>query len=1053
MQKMLEFFISNKLLVNILIVVVFIFGIYSFLHIQQDVMPSVDFDLMFIEVFYPGASPSDVEVNAVVPIEREIAKITGIEEYTSLSIENSGSIFITIDSDVDDKQSVKDEVFRSITLGNIPDLPSEIEDIRIVDRNPKLREVYAIAVFPKDTIGVSEAELYAYVDRLEDKLLKVTGVSDVKETGYRDSEIHINVNPNKAKRLQVSLNEIVQSIQTRNIRSTGGTIQSLYEEQSVVTIGQFDDPMDVGDVIIRSTFTGTRVRIKDIAHVEDGFEEENVQVRVNKEKAVVLGIVKKANADIMTTVDNIKNLLKNDKELASEKFDIRVVSDGSLSIDALLKVVESNAIIGFILVIFVLLIFLDFRTSFWTAFGLPISMLIVMAFMYLAGYTLNILSLCAMIMVLGMLVDDGIVIAENVYAKKRSGMSPIEATTGGILEVIPPVVASHITTIVAFLPALMITGRMGKFIAVFPIVVTVMLIASFFEAIFILPSHLAHSKIALKKGKDWFEPITRFYERILKKVLKWRYLVVVVFIGILIGAIFISRDTIKNFVLFYDDSAEKININLDAPKGTSLEAMADLTSEVEDRVQKIIPEELLISSMASIGKHYKRQISAEKYENWATVGIALIPKSERTATAKDIIAELRREINVKKLPQFTKIQMSAEKMGPSTGEAFNVKIIGHNKGDVDSVRAQMEAFLATIPGVKDIGNDQIGGKKELILKFNYEHLAGLGLTVQDVASTVRTAYYGTNATSIETSDKKLNFRVKVDDAFQKNEKFLLQLLIPNRQGRLIRIGDVASIESRESAANINHYDGARAVTVTADVNEDVITPSQVTRMVMEEFRDVPRLFPNIYLEVGGEARETMMSIVDLAIAFAIASLLIYLVLILLFKSLSQPFVILLTIPFGVVGALVAFTAHGIPLTFLGIIGIIGLSGVVVNDSVVMIHFINKIFAGSSAPDKKQAIDAIATGAKKRLRPIILTTVTTVAAVMPTVYGIGGTSQMIVPVVMAMAYGLLFATLLTLVFTPSLYMINTDIRRLFTDTKKMDLRRIFHRKAKKKEFIK
>ncbi|GAI86755.1 unnamed protein product, partial [marine sediment metagenome] len=340
----------------------------------------------------------------------------------------------------------------------------------------------------------------------------------------------------------------------------------------------------------------------------------------------VLGIVKKANADIMTTVDNIKNLLKNDKELASEKFDIRVVSDGSLSINALLKVVESNAIIGFILVIFVLLIFLDFRTSFWTAFGLPISMLIVMAFMYLTGYTLNMLSLCAMIMVLGMLVDDGIVIAENVYAKKRSGMSPIEATTGGTLEVIPPVVASHITTIVAFLPTLMITGRMGKFIAVFPIVVTVMLIASFFEAIFILPSHLAHSKIAFKKGKDWFEPITRFYERILKKVLKWRYLVVVVFIGILIGAIFISRDTIKNFVLFYDDSAEKININLDAPKGTSLEAMADLTSEVEDRVQKIIPEELLISSMASIGKHYKRQISAEKYENWATVGIALIPK-------------------------------------------------------------------------------------------------------------------------------------------------------------------------------------------------------------------------------------------------------------------------------------------------------------------------------------------------------------------------------------------------------------------------------------------
>ena len=1031
MQKLLEYFLNNRLLINIMVIMVAIFGTYSFLHIQQDVMPAVDLNMMFINVVYPGASPSDIEMNAVVPIERELAKISGIEEYTSLSIENSGSIFITIDSDVDNKQSVKDEIFRNITLGNVPDLPSEIEDIRIIDRNPKLREVYAIAVFPKDTFGISETELYAYVNRLEDKLLKVTDVSDVNKIGYRDREIHINVNPNTAARLQVSLNEIVNSIQTRNIRSTGGTIQSLYEEQSVVTIGQFDDPMDVGDVIIRSTFTGTRVRIKNIAHVEDGFEKENVQVRVNKEKAVVLEIVKNANADIMTTVDNIKNLLKNDKELASDKFDIKVVSDSSLSINALLNVVKSNAIIGFILVIGVLLIFLDFRTSFWTAFGLPVSLLMVIVFMYIAGYTLNLLSLCAMIMILGMLVDDGIIIAENVYAKKRSGMAPIKATIAGTMAVIAPVTASHITTIVAFLPMLMITGRMGKFIAVFPVVVTVMLIASFLEAVFILPNHLAHSKTTFKKSKDWFEPIAQFYERILKKVLKWRYLVVVIFIFILIGAIFISSNTIKNFVLFYDDSAEKINVNLDAPKGTSLQAMADLTSEVEDLVLKIIPEELLVSSMASIGKHYRRQISAEQYENWATLAITLIPKSERGPTAQNIIAELRKAINVKKLPQFTKIQMSAEKMGPPLGEAFNVRIIGNNEETVDSVRTEMQTFLAAIAGIKDVGSDQIEGKKELVLIFNYERLAELGLTVQDVASTVRTAYYGTNATSIETSDGKLNFRVKVDDVFQKDEKFLLQLLILSQQGRLIRLGDVAGIVSRESNANINHYDGARAVTITANVNEEVITSSQVTRMVMEEFSDVSKRFPDTYLEVGGEAKETMMSLDDLTLAFAVALLLIYLVLILLFKSLTQPFVILMTIPFGLIGALLAFTAHGIPLTFMGIVGIIGLSGVVINDSVVMIDFINKIFAGNSAPNKKQTITAITTGARKRLRPVILTTITTVAAVMPTVYGIGGYSQMIVPVVMAMSYGLLFATLLTLLFTPSLYMVNIDLRRLFS----------------------
>ncbi len=433
MQKILEFFIRNKLLVNLCVIIVALFGIYSFFNIQQDIFPEVDRNMMRITIVYPGASPSDIEMNAVIPIEREIAKITGIEEYTSLSIENIATILVTIESDVSDMQNVKDEIFRNITMGNVPDLPSEIKEIQIIDMNPKLKEIFKIAVFPKDTAGISETELYAYVDRLEDKLINVPGVSDIKKSGYREREIHINVNPNTADRLQVSLNEIVSSIQTRNIRSTGGTIQSLHEEQSIVTIGQFDDPMDVGDVIIRSTFTGKRVRIKDIANVKDGFEKENVQVHVNKEKSVVLSIVKNENADIATTVKNIKNRLKNDKELASNKFDIRIVSDNSLSIVALLNVVETNAIIGFILVLIILLVFLDFRTAFWTAFGLPMSMLMVMGYIYLAGYTFNIISLCAMITVIGLLVDDGIVIAENVYVRKRSGTPSLKATIEGTI--------------------------------------------------------------------------------------------------------------------------------------------------------------------------------------------------------------------------------------------------------------------------------------------------------------------------------------------------------------------------------------------------------------------------------------------------------------------------------------------------------------------------------------------------------------------------------------------------------------------------------------------
>jgi multidrug efflux pump subunit AcrB len=331
--------------------------------------------------------------------------------------------------------------------------------------------------------------------------------------------------------------------------------------------------------------------------------------------------------------------------------------------------------------------------------------------------------------------------------------------------------------------------------------------------------------------------------------------------------------------------------------------------------------------------------------------------------------------------------------------------------------------------VREIGNDQLEGKRELVLKFNYERLAALGLTVEDVANTVRIAYDGTVATSIQTTDQKLDFRVQVDDTFQIDEQFLLSLLILNAEGRLIRLGQVASVVKKHGKANINHYDGTRAITVTADVDDEVITSTQVTNLVTEKFRDLPKRFSGTFLEVGGEAQETFASFGDLALAYSIAVVLIYLILILLFKSVTQPFFILVTIPFGVTGALVAFTAHSFPLTFMGVIGIIGLSGVVVNDSIVMVDFINRAFSGSSTSDKKEIIKIIATGAKRRLRPVILTTITTVAAVMPTVYGIGGYSQMIVPVVMAIAYGLLFATVITLVFTPSLYLVNVDIRRL------------------------
>jgi multidrug efflux pump subunit AcrB len=1031
MRKLLEIFLNNKLLVNIIVILMVLVGLYSVFNIQQDVFPEVEMDMMMVTVVYPGASPSDVEVNAVVPIEREIAKISGINYYTSLSIENTARIMINIDSDVDNKQAVKDEVFRSITIGNISNLPDELERIQIVDMNPKMKEVYSIAVFPNDTVFTSESELYKFIDRLEQQLLRISGVSDVRLSGYRDREIHINVNPNSADKLQVSLNEIVNSIQARNIRSTGGTLQSLFDEQTIVTLGQFNDPLDVGDVIIRSNFTGKRVRIKDIANIEDGFKDEFIKIRVNNRKAVVFDIVKNENADIIATVENVKRFLQRNKTQYSDRYDIRVVSDLTFSIRALLKVVKTNAILGFILVIIILLIFLDFKTAFWTAFGLPLSMLMVFFFMNIAGYTLNMISLLAIITVVGMLVDDGIVIAESVYVRKLAGMSPSEAAIEGTMAVIKPVTVAVLTTIVAFLPLLIISGRMGKFISIFPIIVTAMLLVSLLEATFILPNHLAHSKIRKLKEKNWFQPIANIYERFLRKLLKLRYLVIIVFIAVFIGTIIFSMETIKNMVLMFGNPTEVININLKAPKGISLDAMTELTEIMEKDIINNIPHNILVSTMVKVGTQQSKPMNYKgDYENWSTIAITLVPVSERSKATVEIIADLRNTINIDSFPQFTEIQALEEKMGPPMGKAFDIRIVGDNNKDVDSVRAEMEAFLATFNGVKNIENNQIEGKKELVIKCNYKKLAELGLTVQDVALTVRTAYEGRIATSIETISEKLDFRVKVSDSFKKDERFLLRLLIPNRSGRLIRLGDVAYIERCTGKANINHYNGNRTITVTADIDDSITTSMKLTQRVMKQFHDVSKRFPGVYLEIGGEAEQMKEVLPDLAFAFLMAILLIYFLMVFEFKSLSQPLMILVTIPFGIIGALLAFTIHGLPLTFMGIIGITGLCGIVVNDSIIMVDFINKEFKKNTSASGKSFIPIITEGAKQRLRPVILTTVTTAGGLLPTVYGIGGSSQMIIPVVMAIAYGLMFATTLTLIFTPSLYMVNADIKRLF-----------------------
>ena len=1025
-----KYFAQNRVVSTMLLVFIIMIGITGVLNVKRDVFPETEMDKVLINITYPGASPEDVELNTVIPVENELKQISGIDEYTAISIENGARIIVNIDSELKNTQKVKDEVFRAMT--GLPALPEEAE-IHLIDANPKLKSVYTIGLRVKEGESASLEELYGFADRLESTLLKLDGVGEVKKEGYADPEVHIYVSPSKLKDYYISLNEIVQSIQAENVRATGGTLQGVHEDMTIVTVGQFDDVMDVGSVIIRSSYEGKRVYIKDVADIKKGFKDKDVDVRINKTTGIALSIVKKENADVMKTAEGIKSYLAENKNIFPKKFEVETIADQSLSIKALLDVVQSNLIIGFLLVFLILMVFLDIKSAFWTAFGIPVIMLVTLAYLYFSDMTLNIMSLGAIITIMGILVDDGIVISENIFRYRRLGNNAFDASLKGTSEVAPAVVISVLTTIAAFVPMAFIGGKMGKFVYVFPVIVSVALLTSLFESFFLLPNHLLHGKAKKKSKKikkDWFEPLAFSYSKLLKRVLKFRYIILVVFILIFVLTVGAFVKGMDKFALTTDSSSDMITVNLETPLGTSRAMTTKYVSAVEDTVLKTVKAKELLSVKTAIGHHDSRTFNVEGYhDNWAQLRIYLVPSTKRDRSAKALIQQIRKAIPPKAKKKFKLMTFKKKIFGPDVGNAIDIQVVGNNEQKSRELADSIKEYLTAIPGVSDIEDNLTSGKDEIRVRFNMEKMAQLDIDVATVAQTIRIAYHGAIATSIQNNEKEIDFRVEIDPKYQKDKGFLKDLTIPNKSRRLIKLGTIAYFEEKKGAANIEHYNGEQAITISGDVDGKLATSKQVMKQVSKKFsKYVNMKYGDVYILHGGEAKETASSLKDLTYAFIIALVFIYFILALLFNSPSQPFIILVLLPFGVIGALIGFKIHGMPLTFMGLIGIIGLIGVIVNDNIVLVTFINKIFKENKVSDKQAIISAIAEGARVRLRPIILTTLTTVAGLVPTVFGWGGTSEMIQPVVVALCYGLIFATLLTLFFLPSLYMISEDMKR-------------------------
>jgi multidrug efflux pump subunit AcrB len=1058
MKGIFEFFAKRHILATLFTLGIIMLGLNSLRTLRRDQFPEVDIGEVLITTTYPGASPEDVELNVTNNLEDELKNVTGIDKIFSTSMENLSVLDILIDPDARDPEGIKSDIREAV--GRVTDFPEEVTE------SPLVTEI-TTAIFPIIEVGITGdipyRELREIAKQFEKKLKEVPGVSSLDKYGYRAREIKVEVSPTQMDRYQIPLREIIQAIQARNIRLTGGTFESYTSEKNVVTLAQFREPQEVGDVIVRSTFEGPLIKVRDLAIVSDDFEDEDVVSRIEGRSAISFIVNKTENADIIRTVSAIKKLIQDEsskgimggyieykgepqekagfmetlkkflqREPVQENIyrygpvQIITANDISVYVKDSFQTVLSNMAIGLVLVVLMLTLFLNFRTAMWVAMGIPVAILGVFFLMPFFGTYLDSISLASLILVIGLIVDDGIIISENISFRRHLGESPLEAAVNGVHEVFFPVLTTVLTTFLAFAPIFFIKGMLGKFIFVIPLTVSLALFISLFEALFALPSHLKRGLERRKqKGAEreaigtWFEGLKKVYNALARGFLRARYPIVVVFIGIFMLALNYMRNNM-DFILFPTKGAERFAIYVECPMGSSLQATSEKVKEIEAIVEEIPDVELdtYITRVGVIGW-------VGRGENYAQIFVGLTPFSERTRTVDDIIEEIRQKSST--LEGFTNITYEIDAGGPPVGKAINLRILG-NDDDMRRVLAdEVEEYLSSIEGVKDIDRNDKLGKEQIEININYSRLARLGLTVADVAQNIRIAYDGQVVTSLRDGDEDIDFRVLLAERARKDTRYLQNLSIPNFQGRLIKLREVARLETGPGPSAYRHFDGERSTTVSADVDTDITTSLEVTSAVIAQFSGVEQRYPELMLQVGGEAEESRESIVNIMTTFIVAFIGIYFLLILLFNSFTQPFLVLIAVPFGFVGVILALALHGEPLSFLALIGSIGLMGVVVNDSLVLVSHLNE--QRKLYPDMPMR-ELVAMGASNRLRAIVLTTLTTVAGLLPLAYGLGGTSLYMSPMALTLGYGLLFATPVSLILVPCLYMIFNDIGRLF-----------------------
>ena len=1033
-KGLIAWFARNSVAANLLMWILLIGGVFGAFGIQKQVFPNFEVNIISVRVPYLGAAPQEVEEGVLLKVEDAIKDLDGIKQITSTATEGMGSVTIEVEEDYD-VQVVLDEVKSQVDA--IPSFPGNTEK-PIVYRTKFQQDVLWIAVYG----DASERELKEFAKNLRDDVANLPGISNVQVVGDRDYEISIEMSEYTLQKYDLTFSEVVNAVRQSSVDLPGGTIKSDNGNILLRTKGQAYTGWEFAQIVLLTRADGSRLTLGDIATIDDGFVEDPQYAMFDNQPAVNVRVKAVGDQNALEISKEVNQYLEKNKKDFPAHIRADAWGDSSFYLADRLNMMLENMFWGGVLVFLVLSLFLKIKLAFWVMVGLPVCFLgtLMVLPMEGLGVSINMLSLFAFILVLGIVVDDAIIMGESAYSEIDAKGHSTDNVIAGVKKVAMPATFGVLTTIAAFSPMLMVSGPFGVIWKTIGLVVIVCLTFSLIESKLILPAHLAHMRLKpydpakanrFQRFRDFFSEgiksfIKNIYAPFLVKAVKARYVTLAAFVSMLILTYGMFKGDWVRFVFFPTIPSDFVMASVELEPGSSLSQRDKAMDTLLDAMYRM-DEQLTRETGSGVISH------AVAFDQGSLGGqvFAELSKGESREVTDTEIQRRWREF-MPEIPGVKTLNFNAPG-GPGGGSDLSFEFSSSDITQLELISKDVKAALAEYNGVSDINDTFAGGADEIQLQLKPQAEA-LGITLQQLGQQVRYGFYGAEVQRVQRDDEEVKVMVRYPKEERNSIGHLETMRVRSPAGQDVPFEQVADIELGKGYDSIIRVDGQRSVTVSAAVDKDIAEPNEVTmEMITRVIPEIMKKYPRVEFKLQGNSREQMEAMTSLAQGLLFALFAIYALLAIPLRSYTQPLIIMSVIPFGIVGAILGHLMLGHAVSVLSICGIIALSGVVVNDSLIMVDFVNR-----ARQEGHRLMDAAISAGTQRFRAIILTSLTTFMGLVPIMFERSLQAQVVIPMAISLAFGILFATVITLLLVPALYVILDDIKNGLTRNKRSTL---------------